>query len=103
MLRIKRNDDVIVIAGKEKGKRGKVLRVIQEKGRVLVEGVNKVKRHTKPSRGFPEGGIIDKESALDVSNVMLFCSHCNKGARYRSNLTQDGRKVRVCVHCGTAL
>lgn len=103
MLEIKKNDAVVVVAGKDKGKRGKVLSLLREKGRVLVEGINKIKKHAKPSKSFPEGGIIEKEGSLSISNVMLVCQHCDKGVRYRSTMTEDGRKVRTCVRCGNVL
>ena len=94
MNRIRKGDDVIVIAGKDKGKRGSVMRVMSD-GRLVVADVNMVKRHTKPNpgRGVP-GGIIDKEMPIDASNVMLFNPQTKKGDRVGFRTLDDGRKVR---------
>jgi large subunit ribosomal protein L24 len=94
MNRIKKGDDVIVIAGKDKGKQGSVLRVMPD-GRLVVSDVNMVKRHTKPNpnRGVP-GGIIEKEMPIDASNIMLFNPQTGKGDRVGFRILEDGRKVR---------
>jgi large subunit ribosomal protein L24 len=94
MNRIKKGDDVIVIAGKDKGKQGSVLRVMQD-GHLLVSDINMAKRHTKPNpnRGVP-GGIVEKEMPLDPSNVMLFNPQTGKGDRVGFKILEDGRKVR---------
>lgn len=94
MQRIRKGDDVVVIAGRDKGKRGSVLRVMQN-GRVVVADVNMVKRHTKPNpnRGVP-GGIIEKEMPIDPSNIMLFNPQTSKGDRVGFKILEDGRKVR---------
>ena len=94
MNRIRKGDDVIVIAGKDKGKRGSVLRVLPD-GRLVVSDVNMVKRHTKPNpnRGVP-GGIIEKEMPIDQSNIMLFNPQTDKGDRVGFRILEDGRKVR---------
>ncbi len=94
MRRIKKGDEVIVTTGKDKGKRGSVLKVLDD-DRVIVENINIVKRHTKPNpaRGLP-GGIIEKEAPIHVSNVMLFNPHTNKGDRVGFRILEDGRKVR---------
>jgi large subunit ribosomal protein L24 len=94
MNRIRKGDDVIVIAGRDKGKRGSVLRVMED-GRLVVADINMVKRHTKPNpnRGVP-GGIIEKEMPIDASNVMLFNPQTNKGDRVGFRMLDDGRKVR---------
>ena len=94
MNRIRKGDDVIVIAGKDKGKRGSVLRVLQD-GRLVISDVNMVKRHTKPNpnRGVP-GGIIEKEMPIDQSNIMLFNSQTDKPDRIGFRILEDGRKVR---------
>ena len=96
MQKIRKGDEVIVTTGKDRGKRGTVLRVIPERDRVVVENVNVVKRHTKanPQRGVP-GGIIEKEMPIHVSNVMLFNPQTNKGDRVGFRILEDGRKVRV--------
>jgi len=98
--KIKKDDKVIVIVGKEKGKIGTVLRVDSEKGRVIVEKVNIVKKHAKPSAKTAQGGIIEKEAPLDISNVMVVCNKCTEPTRIGNSLLEDGSKVRVCKKCG---
>jgi large subunit ribosomal protein L24 len=98
-LHVKKNDQVMVIAGKDKGKSGKVLRVLPDQGRVLVENLNVVKRHTRPSQANKEGGIIEKEAPIAISNVLLLCPGCNKPARTGSKVLDDGSKVRFCKKC----
>lgn len=97
---IKKNDKVIVIAGKEKGKIGLVLKVDAEKGRVIVEKVNMVKRHSRPSAQSAQGGIIEREAPLNVSNVMMVCNKCTEPTRIGHQRLEDGSKVRVCRKCG---
>ncbi|MDD5723351.1 MAG: 50S ribosomal protein L24 [Syntrophales bacterium] len=97
-MHIKKNDTVKVIAGREKGKTGKVLNVTKEKGRILIEKVNLVKKHQKPD-ATGKGGIVEKEAPLNVSNVMLVCSKCNTGVRVGHKVLEDGKKVRVCKKC----
>lgn len=99
---IKKNDLVIVIAGKEKGKSGKVLKVLTKSSRVLVEKLNRVKRHKKPTQANPQGGISEKELGIHVSNVKLLCQKCNKGVRVGSKEV-SGKKVRVCKKCGETI
>jgi large subunit ribosomal protein L24 len=96
---IKRNDTVEVIAGKEKGKRGKVLIVLPEKQRVIVERVNFIKRHQRPTQKIRQGGIIEREGSLHLSNVMLVCGKCDKATRTGIQMLGDGRRVRVCKKC----
>jgi large subunit ribosomal protein L24 len=98
--KIKKDDKVIVNAGKEKGKIGTVLRVDSEKGRVIVEKVNIVKKHARPSAKTAQGGIIEKEAPLDISNVMVVCNKCTEPTRIGTSLLEDGSKVRVCKKCG---
>jgi large subunit ribosomal protein L24 len=98
-LHVRKNDQVIVVAGKEKGKTGKVLRVFPEKGRVLVENLNVVKRHTRPTRTNAEGGIVEKEAPLDISNVQLVCKACGEPARTGIRVLEDDSKVRFCKKC----
>ena len=97
---IKKNDSVIVIGGRDAGKRGRVLRVIPDKGRVIVEGVNFIKRHTKanPQKNV-KGGIIEREAALHASNVQLVCPECGARTRIGRKVLEDGRRVRFCVKC----
>lgn len=96
---VKKDDMVKIIAGKEKGKTGKVLRVFPAKGRVVVESLNVVKRHTRPTQFNPEGGIVEKEAPLSVSNVMLVCSSCDEAARTGVRVLEDGSKARYCKKC----
>ncbi|UJR85961.1 Hypothetical protein I5071_80420 [Sandaracinus amylolyticus] len=98
-IRVKKDDQVVVIAGKDKGTKGRVLRVIREEDRVIVEGVNRVKRHTKPTPKNPSGGIIEKEAAIHISNVMLVDAKTDKPTRVRF-AEKDGKKVRVAVKSG---
>ncbi len=100
LARIRRDDTVMVIAGRERGKTGKVLRVLPAKGRVLIERLNMVKRSSK-SRG-PQGaqGIVEKEAAIDLSNVMPMCDKCNRPVRVGKRRLEDGHSVRVCRRCG---
>ena len=102
-MAVHKNDLVMVIAGKDKGKRGKVLRVIPESGSVLVERINIVKRHTRPSATTAQGGIVEKEAPLHISNVMLVCARCDRPVRTGHSFLADGRKVRVCKQCGEAV
>jgi large subunit ribosomal protein L24 len=97
--RIKKDDKVKVIAGKDKGKIGKVLKVIRKKNRVLVENVNMVKRHAKPSAQNRQGGIIEGEAPIHWSNLMLMCSKCMAPTRIKIQLLDDGKKVRACSKC----
>jgi large subunit ribosomal protein L24 len=107
-IRIRKGDSVQVIAGKDSGKRGTVVRVIPDKRRVVVEKVNMIKRHTKPrpaprnstSQQVIPGGVIEKEAALHISNVQLVCPACGKPSRVGYRITDDGTKVRVCRACG---
>lgn len=98
-LRIKKNDSIVVISGKEKGKRGRVLSVSPSKGSLIIEKINVVKKHMKPSRKYTQGGIIEKEAPIHLSNVMLICPKCNKPTRIGSLFLEGGRKVRVCKKC----
>ena len=98
-LHVKKDDLVMIVAGKDKGKSGKVLRVMPDKGRVLVENLNLIKRHTRPSRTNNEGGIIEKEAPIALSNVQLLCQGCNKPARTGFRVLEDGSKVRFCKKC----
>jgi len=97
---IRKNDLVQVISGKEKGKTGKVLQVFAKKDRVLVEKVNFIKRHSRPSGKTRQGGIIQKEAPLHVSNVLLMCPKCNKGERMGNRRLEDVGRALVCKTCG---
>lgn len=102
-MHVKTGDTVIVIAGKEKGKKGKVIATYPKKDRVVVEGLNLVKRHTKPSQNNPQGGIITKEAAIHVSNVMLVDPESGKPTRVKMVQQADGTKVRIAVKSGKAI
>lgn len=96
---VKKGDLVQVVAGKEKGKQGKVLRVFLAKDRLTVENLNVVKRHTRPSQQNQEGGIVEKEAPMAASNVMLVCGACNQPARTGIRVLEDGSKARFCKKC----
>ncbi len=102
-MAVRKNDMVVVIAGKDKGKRGKVLRVIPESRGVVVEKINIVKRHTRPGPTTAQGGVVEKEAPLHPSNVMLICGRCDRPVRTGHSFLADGRKVRVCKQCGESL
>jgi large subunit ribosomal protein L24 len=98
---IRKNDNVLVITGKDRGKRGRVLRVVPDKNRLIVEGVNVIKRHTKPNPGKNvKGGIVEREAAVHASNVQLLCPECSTQTRVGRKVLGDGRKVRICRKCG---
>jgi len=99
-MRIKKGDSVKVISGNDRGKTGKVLIVFPEKKRVIIEGVNMIKRHTRPSSRNRKGGIITKEAPIVVSNVMYVCKRCDSLAKLGSRYLEDGSKVRICKKCG---
>ena len=99
-MHVRRGDTVAVIAGKEKGKRGKVLRILNKKDRVVVERLMMVKRHTKPSQKQPQGGIIEKEGTIHVSNVALWCEKCAAPRKAAAKFNEAGGKIRVCKKCG---
>jgi large subunit ribosomal protein L24 len=100
MKNFARNDQVIVIAGEDKGKSGKILKVLREKNRVIVEKVNFVKRHTKPRGQKSPGGIIEREAAVHVTNVMHLCPKCQTGVRISVKRAGDGKRERFCGRCG---
>ena len=103
-INIRRNDRVVVISGKDRGKTGRVIEVHPRKGKILVEGVNVVKRHLKAnSRRGVQGGILEKESPIDVSNVMVICPHCAAASRVGHEVLADGRRSRACKKCGAAI
>ncbi len=102
-LHVRKNDSVMVIAGKERGKTGKVLRVIPKKSRAFIERVNMVKRHTKARGPQLPGGILEKEASIHISNLMLMCDKCNAPVRVGKKILEDGEKVRVCRRCGDHL
>ena len=102
-VNIRKNDIVKVITGREKGKVGRVLKVDREKGRIFVEKLNMVKRHIKPGKAHPQGGIVEKEAALAFSNVLIMCDKCNKPTRIAMAVDGTGKRSRVCKRCGDVL
>ena len=97
---IRKNDNVLVVTGKDRGKRGRVLKVAREKNRLVIEGVNLIKRHTKPNPGKNvKGGIVEREAPVHASNVQLVCPECGAQTRIGHKMLGDGRKVRICRKC----
>ena len=103
MARLRKNDMVVVIAGKDKGARGKILKVLPAVDKVIVEGVHKVKRHTKPTQKLQQGGIIEKEMPIHASKVMLLDNKTDKPTRVRMSRDKDGNKTRVAARSGAVL
>ncbi|HET6639241.1 MAG TPA: 50S ribosomal protein L24 [Gemmatimonadota bacterium] len=103
MPRLVKGDMALVVTGNDAGKTGKVLKVFPDKDRVVIEGVNFIKRHTRASQKNPQGGIQEREAAIHVSNAMLYCTKCGRGTRVRHTELSDGTKVRVCGHCGEVI
>jgi len=101
--KVRKNDLVMVIKGRERGKTGKVLRVLPEKGRLVVERLNIVKRHSKPRGAASPGGIVEREAPIEIANVMLMCERCNAPVRVGVKIAADGEKSRVCRRCGEAI
>jgi large subunit ribosomal protein L24 len=99
-VHVKKNDTVIVISGKDKGKTGEVLKVSPKTGKVLVQGVNIVKKHQKANKAQMESAIVEKEAAINSSKVMLYCTKCKNATRISNKILDDGTKVRVCKKCG---
>jgi large subunit ribosomal protein L24 len=98
-MRIRKDDTVVIIAGKDRGKKGKVRRALPREDRVIVEGLNMIKRHSRARRATRQAGIIELEAPLRVSNVMLICSKCGSPTRVNFRFLDDGKKVRVCNSC----
>ena len=104
-MRVKKNDMVVVLTGRDKGRRGRVLDVVDGRKRLIVEGVNTIKRHVKAGQDpkAPQGGIIDASAAIQISNVKLVCSHCNQPTKAGLRKLEDGKKVRFCKKCKESL
>ncbi len=102
-LHVKKNDQVKVIAGKEIGKTGKVLKVFPKSNRAVVEGLNFIRKAQRPTQRVQRGGIIEKEGTIHISNLMVICPRCNKASRIGRSQLQDGRRVRTCKGCGEVL
>jgi len=101
-LKIKKNDTVVVLSGKDKGKQGKVLGTLASESKVVVEGINKVTCHIKPRKQGEEGGIVKREAAIYASKVQVVCPKCGKGTRVAFKM-EDGKKTRICKKCGADL
>ncbi|MEE8582743.1 MAG: 50S ribosomal protein L24 [Dehalococcoidales bacterium] len=99
-MKIRKNDTVLVVAGRDKGKKGKVRVAIPKKERLLVDGINMIKKHARPTGQARQAGIIEREAPIHVSSVMLLCEKCGKPARVGRRLLADGKKVRFCKACG---
>jgi large subunit ribosomal protein L24 len=100
MSRVKKDDVVMVISGKDRGKKGKVLKTYPSEKKVIVEGVNFTKKHQRPTNQYREGGIIERESPIYVSKVLVVCPNCDKPTRIAHKMLEDGSKVRACKKCG---
>jgi large subunit ribosomal protein L24 len=103
LVQIRKNDSVMVITGRERGKTGKVLRVLREKDALIIERINLVKRHSKPRGPQQPGGIIEKEASIHASNIMIMCDKCNAPVRIGYKVLGVGKKIRLCRRCGEAL
>ncbi|KPK01090.1 MAG: 50S ribosomal protein L24 [Nitrospira bacterium SG8_35_4] len=102
-LAIKKNDTVLVISGDSKGKRGRVLSIESSKNRLVIESINMVKKHMKPSKKYQQGGIIEREAPVSLSNVMLLCTKCDKPTRIGNTILENGKKIRSCKKCGEVI
>tara|TARA_B100001750_G_scaffold200027_1_gene174023 strand:+ start:9120 stop:9431 length:312 start_codon:yes stop_codon:yes gene_type:complete len=98
-MSIKREDTVQILAGKDKGKRGKVQAILKKDGLILVEGVNMIKKHTRQRQNVRQAGIVEKEAPLNISNVVIVCNNCDKPVRIGKKFLEDQRKVRICSSC----
>lgn len=102
-VHVKKADKVVVLSGKDIGKKGKVMEVIPKEGKVIVESVNIIKRHVKPRNQYEQGGIVKQEGAIHASKVMLICDKCNRPTRISKRILEDGSKARVCKKCNEVI
>jgi large subunit ribosomal protein L24 len=102
LVRLKKGDMVKVLAGKDKGKTGKVLKALPEKGKVIIEKINIIKKHKRPDQKS-KGGVVEKEGSIHISKVGLFCNKCNTAVRIKSKVLEDGKKVRLCSKCNDVI
>jgi len=102
MRKIVKSDNVLVLSGNDRGKTGKVLKIFPDKGRAVVEGINLIKKHTKPTQELPQGGIVEKEGPVNISNLKVICPKCNEPTRIGIKILEDKSKVRYCKNtkCG---
>jgi len=98
-MKLKKHDMVAVLRGKDRGKKGKILKLYPEKGMVIVEGINRIQKHSRPTRDNPKGGILMKEALMRIPNLMLVCPRCSKKTRVGYNILSDGSKRRMCKKC----
>lgn len=102
-MRVRKNDTVMILAGKDRGKRGRIRKALPDKESVVVEGLNMIKRHSRTRRSARQAGIIELESPIHISNVQLICNKCGEPTRVGVQVLEDGRKVRVCRSCGEVI
>jgi|SRR5579859_1124241 len=102
-MNIHREDTVVILTGRDRGKKGRVIRVFPENERALVEKINMVKRHTRPNQQLPQGGILEKESSVHLSNLKVVCPKCGKATRVSKKVLSSEQKVRICKKCGEIL
>ena len=102
-MNIKKDDTVIVISGDDRGKKGKVVQVSPEEGKIIVDGINFISRHVKPRKQGEQGGIVKAEGAMYACKVMHYCDKCDKGVRAKVSTDKNGKKIKVCAKCGAAL
>lgn len=102
-MKIRKGDNILIIAGKDNGKKGKVRQALPKKDAVIIEGLNMIKRHSRTKGQARQGGIIELESPINISNVMLICNKCNKPARVGFRILPDGKKARICKVCHEAI
>ena len=102
-MHVHREDTVLVLTGKDQGKKGRVIRLFPKVEKALVEKINMVKRHTRPNQQLPQGGIMEKEAPIHVSNLQIVCAKCGKATRVAHKVLVDGRKTRICKKCGEIL
>ena len=100
---LKKGDEVIILSGRDRGRRGKIQRVLSREGKVIIEGLNLAKKHAKPTKTNPQGGVIDKVIPMPAGKVMLVCSGCNQPTRLRREAAVDGELVRICRQCGRTI
>ncbi len=99
-MKVIKDDNVLVLSGNNKGKTGRVLKVLPKKNRIIVEGINFIKKHSRPTQKNPQGGIIEIEASIHVSNVMVICPKCDAPTRVGSKILENGKKIRACKNCG---
>ena len=102
-MRVKKGDTIVVITGKDKGRKGKIRQVLPKDESVIIEGVNIIKRHMKPRGQARQAGIIESEAPVHISKVMIVCPKCNKPARLKANVSEDGKRMRVCSKCNEVI